>query len=76
MTLLSNGAYALTVESDSADGNRTTTCSPRCSRPQGQQVVAPLNVTDSAGVAEAFAEAAALADGAYALTWKGQSGVG
>ena len=70
ITVLSNGAYALTWISDFAAHTDLFTA---VFTADGQQAVGPVNVTDSTGIDETFAQATALADGAYALSWEGGS---
>jgi hypothetical protein len=71
ITVLSNGAYALTWTSNFAGvGSVDSDLFTAVFTAQGQQAVAPINVSDSAGVNESSAQLAALANGAYALSWE------
>ena len=64
---LSNGAYALIWQGN--DGGGITDVFTAVFDAQGHQVVAPLDVSNSAGVSDVFSRATALADGAYAIVW-------
>ena len=75
ITVLSNGAYALVWEGQpvgSVDG--TTDIFTAVFDAQGQEVVAPLNVSNSAGIYDALADVTALANGAYAMSWESGAG--
>jgi Putative Ig domain/Bacterial cadherin-like domain/RTX calcium-binding nonapeptide repeat (4 copies) len=72
VTALSNGAYAVTWEGQTADGSSDIFTAVY--NAQGQQVVAPVDVSNSPGADDTLPEVTALANGAYALTWLGPSG--
>jgi Putative Ig domain/Bacterial cadherin-like domain/RTX calcium-binding nonapeptide repeat (4 copies) len=72
VTALSNSAYAVSWDSQTADGSYDIFTAVY--NAQGQQVVAPVDVSNSPGVDDFSPEATALANGAYALTWLGPGG--
>ena len=67
MAPLANGAYALTWVGAMAD-NSTDIFTAAYSA-NGGQLVAPVNVSNSPGVVDAFARIAAQPDGTWAVTW-------
>jgi len=69
VTALPNGAYALTWEHVLSDGS--VDIFTAVYNAQGQQLVAPQNVTNSPGVDDTIARVAAQANGSYAITWQG-----
>jgi hypothetical protein len=72
VTALSNGAYAVSWDSQTADGSYDIFTAVY--NAQGQQVIAPVDVSNSPGADDLSPEIAALANGAYVLTWLGPSG--
>jgi len=64
---LSNGAYALIWEGEEGDGGNDIFTAVFDA--QGQEVVAPVDVSLSAGVDDVYGRATALADGSYAIVW-------
>lgn len=70
---LSNGAYALTWENTEGSNNDVFVADVFIAvyDAQGQQV-APLNISNSAGLADGAPTITALADGAFAVAWQGQ----
>ena len=69
MAALSNGAYVVVWEGETADSSYDIFTAVFNS--QGEQVVAPLNVSNTPGLDDSFPAVTALADGAYVLTWLG-----
>ena len=69
VTALSNGAYAVSWDGQTADGSYDIFTAVY--NAQGQQVVAPVDVSNSPGADDLSPETTALANGTYALTWLG-----
>ena len=75
---LSNGAYALTWSGQTQAGSVGT--SPPTDvfvavfDAQGQQAIAPVNISNSPGLHDMTPTLTALADGAFAVAWEGNVG--
>jgi Ca2+-binding RTX toxin-like protein len=71
---LSNGDYALVWEGDTGGGFTDVFTAVYSS--QGQQLVAPVDVSNSATLFDTFSSATALANGSYVISWESGSGDG
>ncbi len=72
ITVLSNGAYALTWLSDFAGvGDDDIEIFTAIYTAAGEEAVGATNVTNSPGVNDVYAATAALADGSYVISWNG-----
>jgi hypothetical protein len=71
ITALANGAYAVTWDAQIADGSYDIFTAVYSA--QGQQLVAPVNVSNTPGFDEQLetVDARATANGSYAITWQG-----
>ena len=71
---LSNGDYALIWEGDTGGGFADVFTAVYSA--QGQQLVAPIDVSNTPNLIDTFSAATALANGSYVISWQSQSGTG
>ncbi len=73
--VLSNGAYALTWTGETEPGSvgspGTTDIFVAVYDAQGQEAIAPVNVSNTPGLYDTASDLTALADGAFAVAWQG-----
>ena len=74
VTALSNGDYALTWEDTTEIAGGYTDVFTAVYSAQGQQLVAPINVSNSPNVYDTFSSATALANGSYVISWQSTPG--